>query len=157
MLKMSSYSEKLLSGLKGLDFIPEVATSQENWIGKSEGAEIKFPIVGSENKIKVFTTRPDTIFGATYLVVAPEHDGLEGPNVLSIVGSPHRVSAEGLAQAAEVFRDRLEPLPSPRIAVLIGGRSAAFDLPPPHAEMLGRSIAQAVREAEGSVLVTFSK
>ena len=91
------------------------------------------------------------------LVVAPEHDGLEGPNVLSIVGSPHRVSAEGLAQAAEVFRDRLEPLPSPRIAVLIGGRSAAFDLPPPHAEMLGRSIAQAVREAEGSVLVTFSR
>ncbi len=76
MLKMTAYAEKLLGGLKDLDFIPEVRTQQENWIGKSEGAEIEFPVVGSKGKIKVFTTRIDTIFSGTFLVIAPEHPRL---------------------------------------------------------------------------------
>lgn len=105
----------------------------------------------------VQTQDPRWRVGDYDMVVAPQHDGLLGANVLPIVGSPHRVSPQGLAEAAEVFRDRLEPLPSPRVAVLIGGRSAAFDLPPSHAEGLGLSIARAVRDAGGSVLLTFSR
>lgn len=73
-LKITEYAEKLLEGLNDLPEWPDrVKTEQANWIGKSEGAEIDFELTGSSEKIKVFTTRPDTIFGATYLVVAPEH------------------------------------------------------------------------------------
>ncbi len=73
-LKITEYAEKLLQGLESLPEWPEaVKLQQANWIGKSEGAEIDFAIDGAEQKVKVFTTRPDTIFGATYLVVAPEH------------------------------------------------------------------------------------
>lgn len=73
-LKITAYAEKLLKGLQELPEWPEmVKLQQENWIGKSVGAEIKFPISNFQFPITVFTTRPDTIFGATYLVVAPEH------------------------------------------------------------------------------------
>lgn len=73
-LKITAYAEKLLRGLKNLPEWPEaVKLQQENWIGKSTGAEIEFALLDGPGKIKVFTTRPDTIFGATYLVVAPEH------------------------------------------------------------------------------------
>ena len=73
-LKITNYAEKLLDGLKHLPEWPEaIKLQQENWIGKSEGAEIDFKIKDAKSKIKIFTTRPDTIFGATYLVLAPEH------------------------------------------------------------------------------------
>jgi leucyl-tRNA synthetase len=73
MLRITDYAERLLDGLKGLDWPPSTAKRQEDWIGKSEGAEIEFSVAGSDTKIKVFTTRPDTLFGATYMVLAPEH------------------------------------------------------------------------------------
>ncbi|MGC9046581.1 MAG: leucine--tRNA ligase [Minisyncoccia bacterium] len=73
MLKITAYAEKLLAGLKTVDFLPEIKTQQINWIGKSEGSEIDFPIKNINIQIKIFTTRPDTLFGATYLVLAPEH------------------------------------------------------------------------------------
>ncbi len=76
LIRITDYADKLLAGLEEVDYIPQAKIQQQNWIGRSEGAEIEFPIVGSKNKIKVFTTRPDTIFGATYLVVAPEHPSL---------------------------------------------------------------------------------
>jgi mitochondrial fission protein ELM1 len=91
------------------------------------------------------------------LVVAPEHDRLTGANVLSIVGSPHRVSQAALDAGAGSFTDVLSSLRRPRVAVLIGGRSAAFDLPEPHAAALGDRIAEAVRNAGGSAMVTFSR
>tara|TARA_B100000676_G_C18089061_1_gene857794 strand:- start:16 stop:2706 length:2691 start_codon:yes stop_codon:yes gene_type:complete len=72
VMRITEYSERLLSDLNNLDWPESIKVSQKNWIGKSEGAEISFNVKG-ENKIKVFTTRPDTIFGATYLVLAPEH------------------------------------------------------------------------------------
>ncbi len=72
-LKISEYAEKLLNNLDGLDFLPRIKLEEENWIGKSNGAEIDFDITGSNEKLKIFTTRPDTIFGATFMVVAPEH------------------------------------------------------------------------------------
>ncbi|MBL8030147.1 MAG: leucine--tRNA ligase [Candidatus Doudnabacteria bacterium] len=74
-LRITAYAEKLLQGLKELPQWPEaVKLQQENWIGKSTGAEIEFGIKNYELRIKVFTTRPDTIFGATYMVIAPEHE-----------------------------------------------------------------------------------
>lgn len=72
-LKITAYAEKLLSGLKNLDWPEHIKLQQENWIGKSEGAEIEFRITNQESRIKIFTTRPDTLFGATYMVLAPEH------------------------------------------------------------------------------------
>ncbi len=71
--KITDYAERLLEDLKGLDWPRATIKRQEDWIGKSEGALIKFPISGSRLSIRVFTTRPDTLFGATYVVLAPEH------------------------------------------------------------------------------------
>ncbi|MEW6616909.1 MAG: leucine--tRNA ligase [Patescibacteria group bacterium] len=73
-LKITAYAEKLLQGLKTLEWENKIKIQQENWIGRSEGAEIEFKILNSEFWLKVFTTRPDTLFGATYMVVAPEHE-----------------------------------------------------------------------------------
>ncbi|HEY0925355.1 mitochondrial fission ELM1 family protein [Brevundimonas sp.] len=91
------------------------------------------------------------------LVVAPRHDGIAGPNVLSITGSPHRISAERLAEGAKTFADRLESLPRPRVAVLIGGKSRAYDLPEDHAALLADRIATAVTATGGSLMLTFSR
>ncbi len=80
-LRITKYAERLLEGLEELETLPRIKTEQENWIGKSEGAEILFPIEGANDKLKVFTTRSDTLFGVTFMVVAPEHpvlDKLEG-------------------------------------------------------------------------------
>ncbi|MCI8562411.1 MAG: leucine--tRNA ligase [Lachnospiraceae bacterium] len=73
MLKITNYADKLLDGLKDVDYIERVKVSQKNWIGRSEGAEVDFSIDGKEDKLRVYTTRPDTLFGATYMVVSPEH------------------------------------------------------------------------------------
>ncbi|MFH1230485.1 MAG: leucine--tRNA ligase [Planctomycetota bacterium] len=78
LLKITDYAEKLLQGLEDVDYLDRIKALQVNWIGKSEGTEIFFPIEGHKEKIKVFTTRPDTLFGATYLVLAPEHNLIEG-------------------------------------------------------------------------------
>ncbi len=91
------------------------------------------------------------------LVVAPKHDGVSGTNVLSITGSPHRVTGARLAEGATAFDERLSPLPRPRVAVLVGGRSAAFDLPEGHAAELADRIADAVGGAGGSLMLTFSR
>lgn len=73
MLKMSLYAEDLLKGLKDTEFQEKIKTAQMNWIGKSVGAEVDFPIGHSSEKLTVFTTRPDTLFGVTFMVIAPEH------------------------------------------------------------------------------------
>ncbi len=77
MLKITEYADKLLEGLNDVDYIERVKVSQRNWIGKSQGAEVDFPIAGKEEKLTVYTTRPDTLFGATYMVVSPEHPILD--------------------------------------------------------------------------------
>lgn len=73
MLRMSDYSEDLLKGLDDTNFAEKVKLGQINWIGKSIGAEVTFKIDGHEEEFTVFTTRCDTLFGATYCVLAPEH------------------------------------------------------------------------------------
>ncbi|MBD5137244.1 MAG: leucine--tRNA ligase [Lachnospiraceae bacterium] len=73
MLKITEYADKLIEGLKDVDYIEKVKVSQQNWIGRSEGAEVDFCLKDKEDKLRVYTTRPDTLFGATYMVVSPEH------------------------------------------------------------------------------------
>lgn len=73
MLRIPHYAERLLQGLDELNWPNGVKDMQRNWIGKSTGAEVDFHVVGMDEKIRVFTTRPDTLFGATYMVLAPEH------------------------------------------------------------------------------------
>lgn len=77
ILKMQSYSDKLLEGLNRVDFPESVKKMQTEWIGKSVGAEVDFSIKDSDEKLRVFTTRPDTIFGVSYMVIAPEHSLIE--------------------------------------------------------------------------------
>ncbi len=77
MLRITDYAQKLLDGLDNVDFIEKVKLQQRNWIGRSVGAEINFPIEGTPDAMTVFTTRADTIFGATYMVLSPEHPLLD--------------------------------------------------------------------------------
>ena len=73
MLKITAYADKLLEGLDTVDYIERVKVSQKNWIGKSTGAEVDFAVKGKDEKLTVYTTRPDTLFGVTYMVISPEH------------------------------------------------------------------------------------
>lgn len=73
MLKITEYAERLINDLDLVDYIDRVKLQQKNWIGKSSGAQIKFPVTGTNEELEVYTTRPDTIYGATYMVIAPEH------------------------------------------------------------------------------------
>ena len=73
MLKITEYADKLIEGLDDVDYIEKVKVSQKNWIGRSEGAEVDFALTNVEDKLTIYTTRPDTLFGATYMVISPEH------------------------------------------------------------------------------------
>ncbi len=73
VLKITDYADRLLADIDGLDWPESIKESQRNWIGRSEGAEIEFAVKDRQEKLKVFTTRPDTLFGVTYVVLAPEH------------------------------------------------------------------------------------
>jgi len=105
----------------------------------------------------VQTQDPRWATGRFDMVVAPAHDGLSGDNVFEIIGSPHRIDAARLAEAAPAFADRLDGLPHQRVAVLVGGRSKAFDLTEAHAAALADDIARAVEAAGGSLMMTFSR
>ena len=74
VVKITKYADELINGLQETDFIEKVKQAQINWIGKSQGAKVKFKIKNSKEVLEVFTTRPDTLFGATFLVLAPEHE-----------------------------------------------------------------------------------
>ena len=73
MLKITEYAQRLIDDLDDVDFLDKIKTQQRNWIGRSEGAEVKFKVADSDEELTVYTTRPDTLFGATYMVIAPEH------------------------------------------------------------------------------------
>ena len=74
MLGITKYAQRLIDDLDEIDFLEKIKIQQKNWIGRSEGAEVNFKIKDTEDSLLVYTTRPDTIFGATYMVIAPEHD-----------------------------------------------------------------------------------
>ena len=95
VLRITAYAEKLLAGLDDLDWPDSTKRQQKAWIGRSEGAEVQFEIDGLEDNLKVYTTRPDTLFGATYMVVAPEH-----PLLSKLVVSEKKEQVESYVQAA---------------------------------------------------------
>ena len=76
-LRITEYADKLLDGLKEVDYLPNIKMQQENWIGRSTGAFVNFTVKGIEDKLRIYTTRPDTLFGVTFMVIAPEHPLIE--------------------------------------------------------------------------------
>ena len=103
-MRITAYAERLLQGLDAIDWSESIKESQRNWIGKSVGASIDFTVAGGSHKITVFTTRPDTLFGVTYLTLAPEH-----PLVLEITTEEQRAEVEAyIADTAKRSeRDRM--------------------------------------------------
>ena len=103
-MRITAYAERLLQGLDSIDWSESIKESQKNWIGKSVGASINFALAESEHKIEVFTTRPDTLFGVTYLTLAPEH-----PLVPLITTEEQRAEVEAYiaATAKRSERDRM--------------------------------------------------
>lgn len=77
MLKITEYAQRLIDDLDDVDYLDKIKLQQKNWIGRSEGAEVNFKIKGTDDTLLIYTTRPDTIFGATYMVIAPEHPMIE--------------------------------------------------------------------------------
>ncbi len=119
-LKITDYAEQLLQDLDQLDGWPErVKTMQANWIGKSVGAYLEFPIVGSDEKVAVFTTRPDTVYGVTYVVLAPEH-----PLTSQVTTSDRKEAVEQfiteVASQSEMDRTADD---KPKRGTLTGGRA----------------------------------
>ena len=76
-LRITEYADKLLQGLEEVDYLPNIKQQQINWIGKSTGAFVNFPLAGLDEKLRIYTTRPDTLFGVTFMVIAPEHPLLD--------------------------------------------------------------------------------
>lgn len=107
MLKITAYAERLLNDLEPLDWPESTKEMQRNWIGKSVGAEVKFKIKNLSHDVPIFTTRPDTLWGATYMVMAPEH-----PYVDIIITEDHRVEVEKYKKAvkdkSDLERQQLE-------------------------------------------------
>lgn len=96
MLKITEYADRLLEDLDELDWPENLKEMQRNWIGRSEGAEVTFTIEGTEEHFKVFTTRPDTLFGATYAVLAPEHPLVE------------KITTSGQAADVKAYLDKIK-------------------------------------------------
>jgi len=114
--------------------------------GRSKGQTFVVQLQDPRHNLKAFD-----------LVIAPEHDHVEGANVLSIIGSTNRIEATKLANAQKAWRNKLRGLPKPRICVLIGGRSKAYDLDAAHAQILAEEVHAVVSQAKGSVLLTVSR
>ncbi len=106
MLKITAYGERLIEDLEGLDWPESVKEMQRHWIGKSEGADVTFAIDGRDDAFTVFTTRPDTLFGATYCVLAPEHELVQA---ITTDGQRQKVAAyvETAAQKSDLDRTDL--------------------------------------------------
>ncbi len=90
-LRITEYADKLLEGLKEVDYLPNIKLQQENWIGKSTGAFVNFSVNGTDEMLKIYTTRPDTLFGVTFMVMAPEHPLID--KYASMIGNMDEVEA----------------------------------------------------------------
>ena len=111
MLKITDYADKLIEGLNDVDYIERVKVSQKNWIGRSTGAEVDFQIKDTEDKLRIYTTRCDTLFGVTYMVVSPEHPYLDKykdqiKNWEEIVAYREQASRKSDFERAELAKDK---------------------------------------------------
>ena len=111
MLRITKYADRLAADLDTVDYIPPVVEQQRNWIGRSEGAEVSFPLLGTEEKLTVFTTRPDTLFGVTYLVIAPEHGLISRcahliTNLDEVCAYQHMAAGKSDLQRSEASKDK---------------------------------------------------
>lgn len=111
MLKITEYADKLIEGLNDVDYIERVKVSQKNWIGRSKGAEVDFSIKGKEDKLRVYTTRCDTLFGVTYMVVSPEHPMIdkyqdEIRNMDAILAYREEAAKKSDFERAELAKDK---------------------------------------------------
>ncbi len=108
MLRITDYAERLLNDLDALDWSEGIKEMQRNWIGKSVGAEVTFSLVGSDARVTVYTTRPDTLFGATYMVLSPEHSLVD-----AVTTGAHRAAVrdyqEKAARKSDLDRTELNP------------------------------------------------
>ena len=104
MLRITAYAERLLEDIQHLDWPAGTLELQKNWIGRSQGAEISFPILGTKEALQVFTTRPDTIYGVTYMVIAPEHHLV---NILTLPEQKKEVEAYIKSAARQSERERV--------------------------------------------------
>lgn len=111
MLKITEYAQRLIDDLDDVDFLEKIKTQQKNWIGRSEGAEVDFKISDSDKSLRVYTTRPDTLFGATYMVIAPEHPilkELEGQikNIDEVNKYREQASLKSAFERSELNKDK---------------------------------------------------
>jgi leucyl-tRNA synthetase len=139
MMRITAYSDRLLDDLDDLDWPEKVKTMQRNWIGRSSGAHIRFPVTGTTERIEVFTTRPDTVFGATYMVLAPEHplvdqitprawpDGVDERWTSGAATPAEAVAAYRLAAAQKSELDRQENKEKTGVFVGAYARNPASD------------------------------
>ncbi|MAQ16725.1 MAG: leucine--tRNA ligase [Sandaracinus sp.] len=118
MLKITAYADRLLAGLEGVDWPNSTRIMQGEWIGRSEGAEVTFEVQGADQNIEVFTTRPDTLFGATFMVLAPEH-----PLVAQITTDAQREAVNAYVATAKNKSDRDRQASKEKTGVFTGGHA----------------------------------
>ena len=111
MLKITKYAQRLIDDLDDVDFLDKIKAQQVNWIGRSEGAELTFKIKNSDQELRVYTTRPDTLFGATYMVVAPEHPIIQElssqiTNLDEVKEYQHKASLKSSFERSELNKEK---------------------------------------------------
>jgi len=141
MLKITEYAERLLDDLDDLDWPENVKEMQRNWIGRSDGYEVDFKVVGRPDRIRVFTTRIDTLFGATFLVLAPEH-----PLVLEITTSAERRRVEEYVKEASNLPELERQSDTPKTGVFTG----AYAINPATREQISIWVADYVLASYGT-------
>jgi mitochondrial fission protein ELM1 len=139
---------------------PIAAPWPDIWIGAGRAS---LPLSTAMRRLsggKTFVVQTQDPGGATPvldLVIPPTHDELAGDNVLPIVGAPNRMSAEAFARDLARFRETIDPLPHPRVAMIVGGKSKSHDLSPDRARRMAAEVAEAVEAIDGSLLVSFTR
>ena len=121
-LRITAYAERMLDGLGKVEFSESLVELQRNWIGRSEGAELRFPVRGHDVAIDIFTTRPDTIFGSTFMVLAPEHE------LVPVITTPDR--REAVEAYTEMAKNRSERERMAEVKKITGEFTGAYCLNP---------------------------
>jgi len=116
VLRITAYADRLLADLDGVEWPNSTRIMQQEWIGRSEGAEVKFDVVGHDANVEVFTTRPDTLFGATFMVLAPEH-----PLVEPVTSNERRSEVEAYVAQAKNKSERDRQANKDKTGVFTGG------------------------------------